>query len=341
MKKKKILELLIQHNLIGDFLKKSFVQTIFNPGTICTLYGLPGSGKTNLVVYMIEKAVDYGMDVWTIVHFFPKDRVGEACSAGLLPVGIQYKKVPPEVHTVKRISDLLLGVIEHNSNAVVLDEAGLFASSRAPMARKLKDILNLTYIIRHFRSSFMFITQTSGSIPPDLRENLVSFELNIIKGRGSYRKLVIKTRQLYYDDDGEEHINFRPVKTVGRIPLTRYPWDGHYIPKFDFDISLDEAWSRLGEFNSLEVREVGADIIRELVEEKKSEKDEQRQSPTELREEVRNLFLTLEDSGNYKKRADIINLIAEQYDKSWSWVDQKCRGLDFDKNKYNPAVDDN
>ena len=308
--------------------RKPFTEVLFHEGTISTLYGLPESGKTNLMVFLSEMAANHDINVWSVIHFFNYEKIDLAMREGLLPPFVKYETIPPNVHTVKKVSDLLLGVLCNKKNATILDEAGVFASTRAPMSKKLRYILNLSYIIRHLRSSFVYVTQTEKSIPPEMRESLVRYEMNIKKANNGTRVLTIKKRRETTNRFGEEDIHFLPIDIISRIPLTRLPWDGHYIPKFQFDINLDEAWDRLGEYDSLEVRDVGAGIIKEMLEEKKEES----KTREEKAEEIRDNALRYADeliSGGATDRKYIVQKISEKFKRSKTWAYRILTGYDI------------
>jgi len=246
------------------------------------------------------------------------------------------------VHVAKTLSDLLIGLMGNDKNIVMLDEAGIFASSTAPMSKMTKQIKELAYIIRHFSASLLLITQTKGSISPDLRKTLVKYEMNIEKKRGKYRLLSIGRAVPYVNDDGEHDVRFEVIRKIGRIPLTRLPWDGYFIPKFDFDISLDDARNRLSDYSSVEVREqdengeiIGVKIIRELLEQsEKPKKGKNKTSMDALNDQVREQFLTYEDSGEYKNRSHIVSKLESDFPWSYNKIYQLCRDLDFDGDKY-------
>ena len=192
------------------------------------------------------------------------------------------------------------------------------------MAKRLRYILNLSYIIRHLQSSFVYVTQTDRSIPPEMRESLVEYEMNIKKDDKGYRILTIKKRKSRIDRYGREFIDFIPINTIGRIPLTKLPWDGHFIPQFDFDIDLDEAWSRLVEYNSLKVRDVAPDIINELVEEarEKNEKDTRSkyQHSKDKRDEAIDRFKEMRENNEYKTKSHAASILAKEFEMSFSWA---------------------
>jgi len=309
--------------------QKALTDVLFHEGTISTLYGLPESGKTNLMVFLSQCAAKY-YNVYTVIQFFDWNEIPQAKAEGLLPKGVKYVPVPDNITTVKTVSDLLLGVLSGKNNATILDEAGIFASTRAPMSKKLRYILNLSFIIRHLRSSFVYVTQTRKSIPPEMRESLVSYEMSIYKESPTYRMLLIKKRSELTDRFGKEYISFRPVSKIGRIPLTTLPWDGHYIPKFEFDLDLDKAWNELGEYGSLKVHKYAKDIITGLRDEFKGiDKDNDDDQPTEVtqrRMEALEYIDTLIKDG-YNIKGDIAIMVANRYNKSISWANMLLRGI--------------
>lgn len=315
--------------MVGE--KKGFINTIFHEGNIITLYGPPGVGKTNCAVFLIEKAVELGYNVWTTIHFFKYSQVATACRMGRLPTGIKYRKMPLEVHTIKTLSELLLGLLDGEKNIVVLDEAGIFASSTAPMSKKVRELKELAYVIRHLNASLLLIAQAKGSISPDLRTTLVTFELRVRKLSKFYRTLTVKKAMEVIDDEGEHEVTFARIgPVIGKIPLTRFPWDGYFIPKFKFDIKLEDAFNELGEYNSLEILEKGPDIIKRLMKDAKAEESETRTPKQVVREQVREEYMSLLQSGEYERRSDLLAKLANDYGKTYNWAYQICRDLPFE-----------
>ena len=327
-----------------------FCDAILQEGHINTLLGLPGSGKTNVALYVGEKALDCGFYVYTNIHFFDFDEIGEACNKGLLPKGVPYRRVPPEMVTVTKFSDLLINLLRTNKNIVILDEAGIFASSTAPMDKRVRELKELAYIIRHLRASFLLIAQSKTSMSPSLRSELVKYEMRIKKITPTYRILTIARAFPYFDDNGEEIVIFKQVgPAIGRIPLTRLPWDGFFIPKFDFDIRARDAFRELGERNSLKIRKkddagitFGERIVMKLRDAEKGKDEDVVRAPRHakaraVKEEVRNLFLTMEDSGKYKSKHQIFSEISRQYNRSYQWAYGICADLPFDSSKHNPS----
>ena len=333
------------------------IDDTFHEGHTDTLYGPPGSGKTNFAVYIMQLAVELGYHIFTTIHFFKIHQVGQACNLGRLPKGITYKKVPEEVKTVTSLSDLLLGLLRREvdseghviprKNLVVIDEAGIFAPSN--VSKKTRQIKELAYIIRHLNAAFFLICQARKSLPPDLRDTLVKYEFRIKKFSKYYREVTIKrAKEVYNEETGEEEVRFVQVGPVIRkVPLTYLPWDGFFIPRFDFDIDLTDAFNNLGKYNSLELIEMDSDgktrgekIILQMLEDKdkKDKKPAKKENKQQIREDVKNLYLSLEDSGKFKKRTHVLAKIAEQYGKTTQWAYQICIGLPFDEDKYNKKI---
>jgi len=306
--------------------KTPFTTKLFHEGCISTLYGLPESGKTNFMVFLSQCAAMNKFNIFTVIHFFDMSQVEEAIQEKLLPPGIKYIPVPKRIHTVKKVSELILGVLDGTNNATILDEAGLFASTRAPMSKKLRYILNLSYIIRHLRSSFVYVTQTKRSIPPEMRESLVTYEMNIKKTTEEIRTLVIKKRKTYHDMHGNDYIDFVPIDTVHRLPLTVLPWDGHYIPKFEFDIDLDKTWNILGDYNSLDVRKVGRKVVQEMIDSSKEE-DNTKESAETRRIRARKRFEEMYEDEEFETRSEAVTKLSKEFNRSYQWAYQLTKDM--------------
>jgi len=320
----------------GKKTKRGFISTIFHEGNINTLYGPPGAGKSNCACFFMEKAYDESFNIFTNIHFFDSKIVERAKEMNKLPKNVKYRKKPDEIHVETCLSGLLIGLLENPKNIVVLDESGIFASSSAATSKKVRQLKELSYIIRHLNSSLLLIAQAKGSIVPDLRKTLVTYEMKIRKVTSKYRVLTIAKPMTYKSiETGEEDVRFVEIDTIGGIPLSRLPWDGYFIPRFEFDIKLDDAFNRLGEYDSVTVLEKGPDVIRELQNEKKKKKKKKHETTKELGDEIREQFLTFEDSGDYKNRTTLISVLAGMFSISTTKVRQFVDTLPFDKEKYN------
>jgi len=319
----------------------SLSEVLCLEGTISILLGLPGSGKTNIATFLMQQAVKHGFSVYTNIHFFKDKDVEKAIKMKRLPElpnGKKYGSKPKEIKTVTTISDLLLGLLGTKKNTTFIDEGGFFATSTMATSKKVRQIKELSYIIRHLNSSLILIAQSKGSIVPDLRKTLVTYELSIEKKTHAYRVLSVRKSMPFRTSFGERDIKTVEVDRIGRVPMAEIPWDGYFLPKFKFDIDLSKAFDELGEYNSVEVLKEGPNIIKKMRERKKKEEKSITSEKKEVREDVREMYMTLEDSGCFKNRTQLLGHIGAAYGKTSQWAYQLCGGLPFDKDKYNPEV---
>jgi len=231
----------------------NFLKYLFRDDITWNLLGLKGKGKTNVASVFVKEAVDRGYHVYTNIHFFDVEDVGKAINKGLLAKrsdGKAYKKVPEEVHVCSSLKELLLGLCSEHRKVTIIDEAGIHADSTSAMSKSTRTIKQLNRIIRHFDSSFGLITQTKGSISPDLREKGLDVELNVIM-TGSKRYLQCGKRSEYKDEDsGEIRAGFPIVSTFGPIPLAEYPYDSKFPSGFSIDVDLKDALDKLSKLRS-------------------------------------------------------------------------------------------
>lgn len=243
--------------------KEKMLRDLFHESRTNLILGQKGAGKTNFTSVLMKELSYLGYDVWTNVHFFDYNDVGEACSKGKLPKGVRYQRVPPTIHVFSSLSELLYGLLEPGPKAVFLDEAGIV--SHTGTSKDTKTVKQLAYIIRHFDCALTLITQVAGSVPPDLRDNLVDFRLKITK-EGRHRVLTISERSIALDDFENEYINFLEVKTLHHLPKSRLPYDGDFPSTLEFDVDLKKALAELGKLkSSLELEHEGKEIIDKLI----------------------------------------------------------------------------
>jgi len=268
-----------------------FILIVFNEGVISTLYGVPGSGKTNLAVVFMQMLVERGYHVYTNINFFDYKQVGEAINKGYLKRGIHYRKRPDEIHIILTVSELLMGLLTTEKNVVILDESGIFASSLNPRAKNVRTLKELAFIIRHLSASLMLLAQSKGSIIPDLRSTLTEIELRIKKlGMGDARVLSVATAVQATNDLGEEETRFEVADgdEYYGIPPTVYPFDSKFLPAFKLDINLTEALERLAKLNTIDVREQGAKIVSDLKEETERKGEKKKESKRKERDPLIN-----------------------------------------------------
>lgn len=240
--------------------KKTMLLDIFHESRTNLILGGKGAGKTNFSTVLMNELVGLGYDIYTNIHFFSPVEVPIAIKRGKLPRGINYQRVPLEIHVISSLSELLYGLLKPGRKAVFIDEAGIVSPSG--VSKDTKNVKQLAYIIRHFDCAFTLITQVAGSVPPDLRENLVDYRLSLYGNKRSRRKLDIGARSIISDVDGNDIIDFPSVAKWGGIPMSEYPYDGDFPSSFKIDIDLKLALDAFGECSSsIEVEEKGKSII--------------------------------------------------------------------------------
>lgn len=250
----------------GKKKKVGFIAFLLAPGRIVTIWGLMGVGKSNYTVLLIEKAVERFYHVFTNILFFDENEIEEAKREGFLDPDIEYKKLPLEVVTVTKISQLLLGLhAAKHKNITILDEASLFSSGMMAKEKKVTWLKELvTSVLRKMDSSLILIAQDKGSVVPMLREELPSIEIRIQQNKRTGERI-----ENIFEIPDDYGITQEP-KLLDRkrnVPQTTYPFDNRAFAKFKFDLDFDEFLDRAGEYNSLKIRKVLPRIVVELVEE--------------------------------------------------------------------------
>jgi excisionase family DNA binding protein len=162
--------------------------------------------------------------------------------------------------------------LENKNNIVFLDEAALFASSNEPNSKRVRMLKQLTYIIRHLDASIVFICQSGKSLVPDLRRNLVSYQIQIKKISEDNRIMIVSKPNKIINEDGDESFEFRVIDVREKMPSSCLPYDSKFLPSFSFDIDIDTLLDSIGGLNSIQVREKGRDIIMKIINRKTENK---------------------------------------------------------------------
>jgi len=260
--------------------KKGFIKTIFGEGNVVTITGAMGSGKTDKACLFMEKAVELGFNCHTIINFFRSNDIQKALDIGKLRSGIDYIEKPSEIHFVKCLSELILGLLEYKNNIVFLDEAALFASSTEATSKRVRMLKQLTYIIRHLNASIVFICQSKKSLVPDLRENLVTYQIQIKKESEDNRVMLISKPFAIIDVNGDESFDFKVIDIREKMPSSHLTYDSKFLPLFKFDIDIDNLLDAIGGLDSIQVIEKGKDIIRKIIDKKSKNIDEDKDNDT-------------------------------------------------------------
>ena len=227
-----------------------------------------GSGKTDKACLFMEKAVGLGFHCHTIINFFKSNDIQKAINMGKLRSGIDYIHKPSEIHFVRSFSELILGLLEYKNNIVFLDEAALFGSSNEANSKRVKMLKQLTYIIRHLDASIVFICQSRKSLVPDLRENLVTYQIQIKKTSEDNRLMIVSKPIAVVNDNGDESIEFKTIDIRENMQSSHLAYDSKFLPSFRFDIDIDDLLDSIGGLDSIQVKEKGRDIIRRIIDKK-------------------------------------------------------------------------
>ena len=252
------------------------LKNIFAEDKTILVTGSKGDGKSNLAAKIQETLIELlGYYTWTNGHFFAMKNVEKAKKKRKLVdiPGHIYVDKPQQIHVVKSLSEVLLGIVDSvpTGKVFLLDEAGIHSDSSVSTGKSTRTIKQLNRIIRHFECCFIILTQTKGSVPPDLREKDVDYHFKMRKTRGVYILEIGKKRVETDEFTGEDKITFPTVKTI-MVPPTKYPYDGKFPTGFKVDIDLKDALDRLSDVeDSIEMMDKGKgrEIILKMIEENK------------------------------------------------------------------------
>jgi len=255
------------------------LKEIFAEDKTILITGSKGDGKSNLASKIQETLIELlGFQTWTNIHFIKYKNIELAKKKRKLAdiPGHVYVAKSQQITVVKSLSEVLLGIVDSVTTGKVflLDEGGIHADSSHSTGKSTRTIKQLNRIIRHFECCFIILTQTKGSVPPDLRKNDVDYHFRIKKIRGEYILEIGKKKVEVDDFTGEEKITFPTVKKIV-VPPTKYPYDGKFPTGFKIDINLKDALDRLSTVeDSIEMMDKGKgkEILLEMIEENKSKK---------------------------------------------------------------------
>lgn len=248
--------------------KRGFFAAALATGMLLTIWGKMRAGKTSFVCNLMEIAAEEkGMNVFTNIPFFRFEQKEEAIEKGFLLAGVQYRQLPPEIKTTRRVSELLRGLFSSSKNLTVLDEGALFAGSSMGTSLKVRWLKALVFTIGKLDSAVIILAQDKGSIIPAIRSSLVSYEIKIIKSSDGSRKAEISIMPQELTDEEQEPIH---IDTWHNLKPTTLPFDSRAVTKFEFDIDIEEFFSRIAEYNSLDAIAEAPRLLDEILAEKKS-----------------------------------------------------------------------
>jgi hypothetical protein len=240
-----------------------FFKSTLSPGMIMRILAQMGAGKSNYASVLIENASKLDYDIFTNMFFYEdKKRIQEAIEFGILEEDINYKPVPPNVHTVTTLSEALIKMgelrMKHKKDArfmLFLDESSMFASGDMALEKRGKWFKAFTRtIMRKLGGGMVLITQDSGSLLPLFRKDLpgaeIYIEVNRLTGERIENVYMIETV-----NGIELERNF--VDKFRYIPRSTIPYDSKAPAKFEIDFDFDVFTNIAGTMKSL-------DFIREL-----------------------------------------------------------------------------
>ena len=250
----------------------SFWDVFFEDGNINTIIARPKGGKTNIAVDLGFRAIDHGYNVLSNIIFFKEKNLEKAKAKGWLSPDIDYKSVPSKFKYVPLASQLVLEASLEEDNIMILDESGMIASTYKALSNTSVQMRYLGYSIRKVGGCLIILAQTKGSVVPDLREELVNYELHIQRETDGSRTLDILKRNEFFDTEKKEYdIDFLPYDKLKEIPQACIPFDTKSTAGFIWDVNLPDIYHEiiLQGYDAIEAREHLPEIIRILVADKK------------------------------------------------------------------------
>ena len=250
----------------------AFWDVFFEDGNINTIIGRPKMGKTNVTVDMATRAIEKGYNVYSNIIFFKPWNVKRAIKKGWLSKDIEYKEVPKEFQYVPVASELVLKTSTTEKNVIIIDEAGTTASAYKALSNTAVQMRYLGYNIRKIGGCLIIIAQAKRSVVPDLREELVNYEVHLKRNPEGHRDLeILKRHETFNHQKKEYDINFLPYDTLEDVPLAYVPYDTRSTAGFIWDVNLYDIYYEivLRGYDAFEARENLPDIIKNLVAEKK------------------------------------------------------------------------
>lgn len=230
----------------------AFFSDTLLPGQLVIITGPMREGKSNLTVYLMEKAVDVHYDCYTNINFFEGDEeIDIAKKEGILDENRTYHKKDDSIHVVTKASELIKALYKTSKNITVLDEAQMYAGSARGNAVIVRWFKEFVTQIGKLRSSMILVTQVKSELAVMLKKKLPCHEIKV-------RRLSFYNRiaDVYYvpPQAGDETEEPLLVKQWKNLPPTKYPYD-HEIPAmFEFDINMEEFLLRLSPLNSVQAR---------------------------------------------------------------------------------------
>jgi len=247
-------------------MSKGFFSEALSPGKLLLITATMRAGKSSTAGYIIEKGIPLGYNFYTNMIFFDYEEIDEAIDEGILKQKKEYyHRVPQQVHTKTKMSELILGLYQTRKNITLLDEALLFASSKKGSSRDIRWFEGFVTQIGKMNSSIILISQAKSKLATLLKEDIPSYELKVKKISFSNRYVEVWYNPGQNREEGNES---RQVDTWYHVPPTHLPYDTLAPAGLEYDIDMERFINSISKLNSLKVRKVIPDMIKKELEEK-------------------------------------------------------------------------
>lgn len=248
--------------------KSGFFNEACSPGRLILITATMREGKSNVASYLIEQAIPLGFNVYTNMLFYNMDELDDAISEGILRQKKEhYRRVPPEVHSITTMSELILGINSTRKNFTLLDEALLFANSKKGSSKDIRWFEGLITQIGKFDSCIGLIAQAKSKLATILKEDIPSYELKVhkISFYNRYVEIWFNPGQSGTDENSEPY----KVDEWGNIPPTKFPYDTYAPAGFEYDIDMEDFINKISKMKTLVVRKKIPTIIDKMMEKNK------------------------------------------------------------------------
>lgn len=266
----------LEEEATGDDVEKpGFLEVTSSPGQLGHITGAMRQGKTNEAANLMEEAVKIGYDVYTNVLFFENNEIDRAIQERFLKQPrAHYIPMPPQIHTVTKASELILGLYSTRKNITFLDESMFYAGSKRGQSREVRWLEEFVTQIGKLDSSLWLISQVKSRLTMMLKEDLPSYELRVYKLASGKRNVDIYLNTPGYD---EQHVD-----SWEDVPPSHLPFDSTAPAGFLFDLNMEHFIDKISKLTSLKIRDEIPRIVEELLHEGERGKSETGRSKSDV-----------------------------------------------------------
>jgi excisionase family DNA binding protein len=252
----------------------SFVDNFFKRGRINIITGNPGVGKSHATVYLTHRSIDYGKRVLSNICMFKKENIPEAKRRGWLNPKIDYLEIPDDFKYIPTASELIIESSKGDNNIVVIDEAGITASSSKALGNTAVQMKFLGMSIRKIGACLILIAQDEDTVVPLLRSKIVTYKVDILWDETTNRRDLQfhKAHKFFNESKGKMDVKMLPHgNPIRNVPPVHLPYDTQHPGGFIFDINLENLYQIIAKsgYDSVEINKHIEDIVRDMVAEYK------------------------------------------------------------------------